>query len=60
MFKRNPGKTGDKFYYFLAISIQRYRTDEFERKRKRRIILYDSVTRYGPRISCQRKGVNQF
>ena len=32
-------------------------TDELERKRKRRIIVYGSVTRYGPRTSCQRKGL---
>ena len=39
------------------ISIQRYHTNEFKRKRKRRIIVYDSVTRYGPRTSCQREGL---
>ena len=28
-----------------------YHTDEFKRKRKRRTIVHDLVTRYGPRIS---------
>ena len=37
-----------------AISYRR----EFKRNRKRRIIVYGSVTRYGPRTSCQRNGVN--
>ena len=37
------------------ISIQWY-ADEFIRKR--RIIVYGSVTRYGPRTSCQRKELN--
>ena len=32
-----------------------YHTDEFERRRKRRAVVYGSVTRYGPRTSCQRK-----
>ena len=35
--------------------IQWYHADEFERKRKRRIIVYGSVTRYGPRTGCKRK-----
>ena len=42
-------------YYFLIISILWYHTDEF--KRNRRIIVYGSVTRYGPQTSCQRKGL---
>ena len=42
------------------ISIQRYHTNEFKRKRKRRIIVYDSVTRYGPRTTCQRKGFKRI
>ena len=57
IFKCNPGKTNDKFIMFLIISIQWYRIDEFKRKRKRRIIVYSSVTRYGPRTSCKRKGL---
>ena len=36
---------------FYPVISYRYR---FKRKRKRRIIVYDSVTRYGPRTSCQR------
>ena len=32
-------------------------TTSSEKKRgKRRIVVYGSVTRYGPRTSCQRKG----
>ena len=43
---------------FLIISIQWCHTDEFDRERKRRIIVHgSSVTRYGPRSSCQRKGL---
>ena len=53
--KRNSGKR--QVYYFVIISIQWYRTDEFQRKRKPRIIVYSSVTRYGSRASCQRKGL---
>ena len=34
-------------------------TDEFKRKRKRRIVVYDSATRYGPPTSCQRKANGQ-
>ena len=55
IFERDPGKRNDKFITFLIISIQRCHADEFERKRKRRIIVYDSVTRYGPQINHQRK-----
>ena len=36
-------------FYFLIISIHRRHTDEFNSKRKRRIIVQGSVTRYGPR-----------
>ena len=36
-----------------------YHTDEFKTKRKRRIIVYDSVARYGPQTSCQSKGVEE-
>ena len=49
----NPGKTNDKFVTLLMISIRWYRTDEFNGKRNRRIIVYGSVTRYGPQISCK-------
>ena len=42
----------------LLNHFQWYRTDEFERKGNRRIIVYGSVTRYGPRTSCQRRGLN--
>ena len=31
-----------------------------QKNRKRRIIEYGSVTRYGPRTSCQRKGLRAF
>ena len=55
--KCNPGETTWQDYYFLIISIQWYRTDECKRRRKRRVIVYGSVTRYGPRTSCQREGL---
>ena len=43
--------------YFFMISIQ-WCADEFEKKRVR-IIVYGSVTRYGPRAPvCQRGGLN--
>ena len=29
-----------------------HRDDEFNRKKKRRIVVYGLVARYGPRISC--------
>ena len=41
----------------LIISIQRCHTDEFKGRRERRIIVHGSVTRYGPRTSCQRNGL---
>ena len=41
LFKCNPGKTNDKF-----ISIQRCHIDEFERERKRRIVVYE----FGPQL----------
>ena len=33
---------------------------EFKRKRKQRIIVYGPVTRYGPRTSCQSKGLISY
>ena len=36
-----------------------YHTDEFKGKRKRRIIVYGSVTRYGPRNQLPAQGVNR-
>ena len=33
-------------------------TDEFGDERKRRVIVYVLATRYGPRTSCQRKGLS--
>ena len=33
-------------------------SDEFQGKRERRVTVYGSVARYGPRTSCQRKGLN--
>ena len=48
IFKCNPRKTNWQVCYFVVISIQWYRNDEFIRKRTRRIVVYDSVTRYGP------------
>ena len=34
IFKYNPGKTGNKFITSSIIPIQRYHSDEFQRKRK--------------------------
>ena len=45
--KRNPGKTSDKFV--ICYSFPSSDIDKFERRRNRRIIVYGSVTRYGPR-----------
>ena len=47
IFKCNPGKNKWQVYYFLIISIQWHHI-EFKRERKRRIIVYGSVARYGP------------
>ena len=47
VFKCYPGKTDDKFVTSLIISTQWYH----------RRIVYSSVSRYGPRTSCQRKGL---
>ena len=54
--KYNPDKTNNKF----IITSQSFLSGDViltSSKRKRRIV-YGSVTRYGPRASCQRKGVN--
>ena len=58
IFKCNPGETNDEFVASRSfLSGEWYHTDEFERKRNRRIAVYGSVTRYGPRTSCQRNGL---
>ena len=49
IFKCNPEQVAsllppNNFYPVISC------TDEFERKRKRRITVYGSVTRYGPRV----------
>ena len=52
IFKRNLGETNDEFIiYQLFLSSDIIPTSS---KRKRRIIVYGSVTRYGPQTSCQR------
>ena len=53
VLKCNPGKINDKFinlnHFYPVILCRRV----FKSKRKRRIIAYGSVTRYGPRASFQ-------
>ena len=51
IFECNPGETNNEF---ITIHVMSYR-HEFKRKRNRRIPVYGSVARYGPRTSCQRK-----
>ena len=58
IFKYNPkGKIINLlFFNLLFLSSDIISTSS---KRKQRIIVYDSVTRYGPCTSCQRKGLNK-
>ena len=53
IFKYNPK---GKIINLLFLSSDIISTSS---KRKQRIIVYDSVTRYGPCTSCQRKGLNK-
>lgn len=49
------------FYYFLIISIERYHTDESNRKKKStNFVVYDTVTRYGPRNQGVKKYASPF
>ena len=50
IFKYHPGKQ--------IINSSLFRIILTSSRRKRRVIVYGLVTRYGPRISCQRKGLN--
>ena len=60
MFKCSPGKTGEMMSLLLlnsfypVISYRRVR----KRKRKRRIVVRGSVTRYGPRTSLPAQRIN--
>ena len=47
IFKYNPGETNNKFILNNFYSVYRFNIP-MSSKRKRRIIVYGSVTRYGP------------
>ena len=44
--------------YFLVISIQCHHADDGQKDSDELFLVDGLVTRYGPRISCQRQGVN--
>ena len=52
-FKCNRDETNDTFVASRSFLSSDYRTDEFRRERERRIVVYGSVARYGPRVPAQ-------